>query len=1068
MIDWIIERCLRNRGLVLAFYLLLAAWGVWALYKTPIDAIPDLSENQVIIFTEWLGRGPQEVEDQITYPLVVNLQGLAGVKTIRSSSAFSWSTIYVIFEDSVDLYWARTRILERLALAATFLPAGVVPTLGPDATSLGHVMWYYLEGKGHSLDELRAIQDWYIRYQLTSVPGVSEVGSVGGVVRQYQIDLDPNKMRAHQVSLRDVSGAVQRSNVNVGAKVLEQGGREAVVRGLGLIESVKDIERIVVGHGPNGVPVYVKNVATVQLGPEFRRGVLMNGRGEEVVGGVVVARYGVSTIDVLEGVKRKIQEISPGLPPGVKIVPFYDRTPLIKAAIASLRGTLIEEGIIVAIVVGAFLFHLGSIFVINLALPIAGVLAFLAMYYLGVSSNIMSLGGIAIAIGVMVDSGIVVTENIYRHLSDPQLRGDKTVVEAAIAATKEVGRPIFFSMLVIVLAFVPIFALQAQEGKLFKPLAWTKNLGMLSAAILSISFVPVLASFLLRGKLRPMETNRLTMLAIRLYMPIGRWALRHGRIVVLLAAAILVGSFALTPYIESEFMPPLEEGSALYMPETLPGISLSQVTELLRTQVTTLQAFPEVEMVAGKYGRSETATDATGLGTGDILITWKPREQWRQGMTKDQVFAEMDAALQLPGVTNIWTMPIIDRINMLSTGIPTDVGIKVFGSDLKVLEQLGLEIEAAVKTVPGTSDVFAMRTVGTPYLEIKPKREEIARYGLNVRDVLETIEVAMGGVNVTTTIEGRQRFPVRVRYAREFRESAEGLKRILVPTPAGADIPLSQLAEIRTSTGPGGIAGENGLLVNTVLFNVRGRGLATVVEEAQRAVAERVKLPPGYYVTWSGQYEHQLRARGTLWVVLPLVVFIIFMLLYVTFRSFAVTALVMLAIPFALSGGIAYLYVMGYHLSVAVWVGFIALAGLAAETGVVMVVYLDEALERWSRAGKLTTRPDLQEAILDGAVLRVRPKLMTVGTTVMGLVPIMWSTGVGSDVMKPIATPLIGGMVTSLLLTLIVIPVLYLWVKQRELPLERPQPERVEKEGASVEVPAAAAVVEDGRGSGRL
>jgi len=789
----------------------------------------------------------------------------------------------------------------------------------------------------------------------------------------------------------------------------------------------------------------VKNVATVQLGPEFRRGFLVKGTGEEVVGGVVVARLGVSTIHVLEGVKKKIKEIEPGLPKGVKIVPFYDRTDLIRGAIGTLRQTLLEEAVIVAIVVGTFLFHAGSIITIVLSLPLAALIAFLLMYYMGISSNIMSLGGIAIAIGVMVDSGCVITENIYRHLADKQAKREKiNLVEEAIIAAKEVGRPIFFSMIIIVLSFVPIYALQAQEGKLFRPLAWTKNLSMAGAAILSVTFLPVLATFLLRGRLKPLERNLPTRMAITLYMPLARWALRHGTVVVTLAVLILAGSFALVPLIGREFMPPLEEGTALWMPEMLPGISLNQSLEVIRKQVKAVAKFPEVAMVVGKAGRAETATDPTGISTGDSIITWKPKEVWRKGLTKDKLIEELDEATRMPGVTNIWTMPIIDRVQMLSTGIPTDVGVKIFGSDLKVLEQLGLEVEAAVKTVPGAVDVFAMRPVSTPYLEIKPRREELARYGLNVRDVQDVIEVAVGGINLTTTIEGRQRFPVRVRYAREFRENPEALQRVLVPTPSGADIPLGQLADIRVVTGPGGISGENGLLVNTVLFNVRGRDVVSAVEEAKRVVADRVKLPTGYYLNWSGQYEHQVRARGTLQWVIPVVLVIIFFFLYITFQNFAVSAMVMLAVPFALTGGILYLYLMGYNMSVAVWVGFIALFSLGAETGIVMVTFLDDALRRWAKVGKLRTLEDLREAVLDGAVLRVRPKLLTVGTTIMSLVPIMWSTGVGSGVMKPIATPLLGGMISSALMVLIVIPVLYTWLKQWELKLKTVPPRKKE------------------------
>ena len=1026
MIDKLIESSLRNRFLVIAFCVAVTVWGIWALQRTPIDAIPDLSENQVTVFTDWPGRSPQEVEDQITYPLTVNLQGLAGVKTVRSSSGFGFSMVNVIFEDRVGLYFARTRVLERLNLAANFLPAGVVPTLGPDATGVGQVFWYTVEGEGYNLGQLRSTQDWFIRYQLNSVPGVAEVATVGGFVRQYQVDVDPRKLYVSDVSVKDVFEAIMRSNKNVGGKVIEAQGAEYIIRGVGLIQSIKDVEDTVV-TSRDGVPIYVKNVATVQLGPDFRRGVLDKG-GREAVGGVVIIRYGVNPLEVIEQVKKKIEEIAPGLPQGVRIVPFYDRTGLIEETVRTLKRALVEETVLVALISLVFLLHFRSFLIVTTPLPLAILVAFLFTYYMGISSNIMSLGGIAIAIGVLVDAGIVVAENTFRELSERNVnfKDKKAVLDTVMAATKMVGRPIFFSMVIITLAFVPVFALTGREGKLFHPLAFTKTFAMVGATILSVTLVPVLCSLFLRGKLRPEEKNPVMRLLTVIYEPSLRWALRHKKTVMALASAITIGSLAVIPRIGSEFMPPLEEGSILFMPILSPAVSLNQAHEVLRKQNMILKSFPEVEMVVGKVGRAETATDPAPVNMTETIITLKPKTAWRKGLTKEDLINEMDAALRIPGVTNIWTQPIINRIDMLSTGIRTPLGVKLFGSDLRLLEEKAKEVADAVRTVRGAADVYPEKILGAPYLEIVVKRAEAARYGISVGDIEDMVEMAVGGENLTMTIEGRQRFPVRVRYARELRDNMEAIKRVLVKASNGAQLPLAQLVEFRIAIGPSMISSENGLLQALVLMNVRGRDLGSFVEEAKKVVAEQVKVPTGYFLKWSGQYEDQLRAKQRLQLVVPAVILIIFILLYVTYNSWKEALLVILSLPFALVGGLLFLYLTGYNFSVAVWVGFIALFGTAVETGVIMLIYLREAFDRLGR-------DDPEGAVMEGAVQRLRPKMMTVSAIIFGLVPLMWSTETGSEVMRPLATPVIGGMISSTILVLIVLPVLYLWMKEWEL-----------------------------------
>ncbi len=1046
MINWLIEVSLRNRFLVIAFFLLVAGWGYWALLTTPIDAIPDLSDNQVIVFTDWTGRSPQEVEDQITYPLTVSLQGLPGVRVVRSSSAFGFSMINVIFEDSVDLYFARSRVLERLNLLSKSLPPGVAPTLGPDATGVGHVFWYTVEGPGYSLRDLRSVQDWFIRYQLNAVPGVAEVASIGGDVRQYQIDVDPNRLRAFKLPISAVVDAVMRSNRNVGGNVVEASGTWSVVRGLGLIESVNDLQQIVVG-AENGVPVYVRQVADVKVGNAFRVSALLKGR-EEAVGGVVVARYRVSTVDVINRVKDKIAALQAGLPRGVRIVPFYDRSALIERAAHTLKRALIEEAIVVTLVNIVFLLNLRSVVIVTLPIPLAVLTAFLFMRYLGITSNIMSLAGIAIAIGVLVDAAIVVTENSFRFMEQRAVnpRDRRRVLETVRDASRLVARPIFFAMAIIILAFIPVFALTGQEGKLFHPLAFTKTFAMAGAAFLSVTLVPVLCSLLIGGRIRPEEKNPVMRPLVWTYRPVLGWALRHRVLTLGVAVLVVAGALALIPRIGSEFMPPLNEGDLMFMPVTDPAISLPQAIEITKKQNAAIQAVPEVASVVAKISRADTSTDPAPVNMTETVVSLKPESQWRRGMTREKLIAELDGATTLPGVSNIWTQPIINRINMLTTGIRSEVGVKVFGNDLKVLEERARAVADVLRKIPGAVDVYPEQVTGAPYLDIRVNRETAARYGITVGAVQDVIETAVGETNLMLTIEGRQRFPIRVRYAPEFRADARTLGGVLVTAPNGAQVPLGQLADIRQVSGPAMISGENGLLVVTVLLNVRGRDVGSFVEEARRIVAERVPLPPGSYIEWSGQYENEVRARQRLQIVIPVVLVVIFMLLYLTYRSFLDAAQVLLAVPFGLAGGIYLLYALGYNFSVAVWVGFIALFGTAVQTGVVMIIYLQEAVARKrEELGGRLTRAALLEAVKEGALLRLRPIVMTVSAVVASLLPIMWSHSTGAEVMKPLATPVLGGMLSSIALVLIVTPVLFYWLREREI--------RQAEERAAVEEP---------------
>ena len=1033
MIQRMIGFSIKNRGLVLLAYLVLAAWGYWALLRTPIDAIPDLSENQVIVFTDWAGRSPQEVEDQITYPLTVNLQGLAGIKTVRSSSAFGFSMINLIFEDNVDLYFARARVLEKLNLSSGILPGGVTPVLGPDATGVGQVYWYTIEGP-YDPGTLHSLQHWFIRYQLNSVPGVSEVGTVGGFLREYQVDVDPVKLRAYNVPLRMAFESIQRSNTNVGAKVMEVNDTEMAVRGIGLVSSIADIENIVLTASA-GTPVYLRNVATVHLGPDFRRGVL-DRNGKEAVGGVVVIRSGENALQVIDAVKRKIKDLEPGLPPGVHITSFYDRSSLIHHAVDTLKHALIEEILLVTLAHVIFLWHFRSILIVTLPLPLAVSAAFLFMHYFGISSNIMSLGGIAIAIGVLVDAGIVVTENVIRHAEAyAEEHGEyrSKITQITLEATRLVGRPIFYAMTIIILAFVPVFALTGMEGKLFHPLAFTKTFAMVGSTLIAVTLVPVLCTFLIRGKLHREEANPVMHFLQRLYKPVLSWALRHRLTTMAGAAALFLFAMALATTIGSEFMPPLDEETAMFMPITDPAISLTKATKILREQDRIIAQDPAVENVVGKIGRADTSTDPAPINMTETIITLKPRDQWPSGTTKEDILQRLDAKLRMPGVTNIWTQPIRNRIDMLSTGIRTQVGIKIFGSDLSTIERLSSEVEQALHRVPGAVDLYAERITGAPYLEIKTDRIAAARYGISVGDVQEVIETAIGGKNLSTAIDGRQRLPISVRYARDFRETPEALRNVLVTAPNGAQIPLAQLAWIQVVMGPSMISSENGLLRGSVLMNVRGRDVGSFVAEAERAVARQVKLPPGYYIEWSGQYENQLSARRRLMLVIPAVFAIMSILLYKIYDSLKEALHVMLAVPFALTGGIFLLKLLAYNFSVAVWVGFIALFGTAVQTGVVMVIYLEEAVARKKAAMGVLTVQGLHEAVMEGALLRLRPKVMTVSTVIAGLLPLMWSARTGAEVMKPLATPVLGGMVSSLLHVLIVTPVIFTWLREREL-----------------------------------
>ena len=1026
MIDKIIEGSARNTFLILLMVVFVAAWGIWAITNTPLDAIPDLSDVQVIIFTEWPGRAPQIVEDQITYPVVTTMLGAPMVKVVRGFSYFGLSFVYVIFEDGTDMYWARSRVLEYMNEAAKFLPENVTPTLGPDATGVGWGFEYALVDETGKMDlaQLRTLQDWYLRYWLKAVPGVSDVASVGGYVKQYQVNLDPNALLAYNLPLDKIIRAVRMSNNDVGGRVVEFTGREYMVWGRGYIQSVEDLEHIAVGTDAKGTPILMKDVAQIELGPDLRRGLAeLDGRGE-VAGGIVVIRFGESTLDVIQRVKAKIKEITPALPEGVQIIPTYDRSDLILRSIATLKQKLIEESIMVSLITIVFLFHIRSALVAILTLPLAILLSLTAMYYLGITSNIMSLGGIAIAIGVMVDGAIVMVENAHKKLE--RAHGEIDRVSLIIEAAKEVGRPLFFSLLIITISFLPIFTLEAQEGRLFRPLAFTKTFAMAFSAILSITFVPLLMVLLIRGKIAKEEQNPIARFLMVLYRPIAQLMFRFRKTTVILASLAIIATWPAFQKLGSEFMPPLYEGTLMYMPVTLPGASITEMQRVLQVTDRTIRQFPEVERVFGKAGRARTATDPAPLTMVETVITLKPEDQWRPGMTIERLENELDKALQYPGVANAWTMPIKGRLDMLTTGIRTPLGIKIFGGDLTKIQAIGTQIENALRNVPGTRNIYAERTAGGYFVTFNVKREEIARYGLMIEDVERVIESAIGGTNITLTIEGRERFPVNVRYSRGFRNTLEDLQRVLVSTAYGQQIPITQLADISLITGPTVVKSEGSMLVGYVYVDVAGRDLGSYVEEAKQVVANQVQLPQGYYLGWSGQYEYMQRAKARLLYVVPLTLLIVFLLLYLNFQSVTRTMVVLLSVPFAAVGAIWILYLLDYDLSVAVWVGIIGLIGIAAEIGTVMIVYLDLAYQRRADEGRMRTIEDLIETTVEAAMQRVRPIMMTGGSTIIGLLPIMWGHGSGADVMKRIAAPMIGGMGTTLILTLVVLPAIYI------------------------------------------
>ncbi len=1056
MIEKIIEYSARNRLLVFTLTFFLLIWAFFALRRVPLDAIPDLSDAQVIIFTEWPGRSPTLIEDQITYPIITSLIAAPRVKSVRGQSMLGLSFVYVIFQDGTDLYWARSRVLEYMQGVASKLPEGVTPTLGPDATGVGWVFQYALvdESGTHDLAGLRSFQDWTLRYWLQSVPGVAEVASIGGFVKQYQVNIDPNKLAAFHVPLNHLIMAIRASNNDVGGRVIEQGGREYVVRGLGYIKSVEDIRIISIGTDQKGTPIRVQDVATVAIGPDIRRGVAeMDGKGE-VVGGIIVMRYGENALNVIKRVKQKIKEIEPSLPPGVKIVATYDRSDLIGRAIETLKGTLTEELLIVSLVILLFLWHIPSAAIPILTIPIAVLLSFIPMYYAGLTSNIMSLAGIAISIGVLVDGAIVQVENAYKKLERAESHGGmNTPREIRLQAIKEVGPSIFFALLVIAVSFIPIFTLEAQEGRLFKPLGFTKNMVMVIAALLSITLTPaMMMSFaqkpfvgirpgwlqsiinhLLVGKYYSEERHPISRTLMRAYQPLLEFALRHQKLVLIAALIATLSTVPVYLRLGSEFMPPLNEGTILYMPTTLPGISITEATRILRLQDKMLKEFPEVQSVFGKIGEAKTATDPAPLNMGETVITLKPKGEWRPGMTWDALIAEMDKKLKLPGIANIWWMPIQTRTEMLATGIRSNVGIKILGPDLNEIENIGSRIEGVMAQIPDTRSSFFERVIGGYYLDFDIHRQEVSRYGLSIGEVQEVIETAIGGMNISQTVEGRERYPINVRYAREFRDDIEKLKRVFVPTPSGAQVPIGQLAEIHYSEGPPMVKNEGGMLAGVVFVDTTRSDIGGYVREAQMQVAKMVPLPTGYSLVWAGQYEYLLRAKEHLKIVIPLTLFVIALLLYMNTGSAVKTLIVFLAVPFSAVGAVWLLYLLGYNISIGVWVGLIALMGLDAETGVLMLLYLDLAYEERRASGKMTTMRELKEAIIEGAVHRLRPKVMTVSVMFLGLAPILWSTGAGSDLMRRIAAPMIGGIFTSFIMELLVYPVLYQIWRRRGL-----------------------------------
>jgi len=1049
MIEKIIDFSVNNRFIILIIYLGVIGYGVYSMINTPVDAIPDLSENQVIVWTEWMGRSPQIVEDQITYPLTTSLQGMPKVKAVRSQSMFGMSFIYVIFEDNAEVYWARSRVLEKLSQVQSSLPEGVTPVIGPDGTGVGHVYWYHLVSDKYDLGELRALQDYYLKLGLQSVEGVAEVASVGGFVKQYQIDADPNRLSAYGLGINELAMAVQRSNKDVGGRNIESSDIEYFVRGKGYITDVSDIEEITLKSGANGIPVKIKDVATVQIGGDIRRGMLdLNGEGE-VVGGIIVMRYGENAQTVIDRVKEKLIELEKGLPEGIEIQTSYDRSVLISKAISTLRDAIIEEAIIVSLIVLVFLFHFKSALRILIEIPVAILISFILMRQFGITSNIMSLGGLIISIGILVDASIVMVENAYRNIAIAQEKGEKIdYKEISAKSAKQVGRAIFFSEAIIIISFLPVFMLEGQEGKLFHPLAFTKTFAIAGSALITITLVPMLMTLFMKGKFFKEEQNPVSRFFSKIYDPILRLALKYRKTTLGINVIALLITIPLIMNTGSEFMPPLDEGSLLFMPTMLPNVSITEAKRVLQVQDAIIKSIPEVESVLGKVGRAETPTDPAPVSMIETIIILKDKSEWREGITKAEIVKELNSKLQIPGVSNGWTQPIINRINMLSTGIRTDLGIKIFGDNLDTLEKLAIKAENLVKNIPGAADVYAERTQGGSYIDIDINREAISRYGLNVGDIQDVIEMAIGGENLTTTVEGRRRFPVRVRYMKDYRSDVEAIKNIWVTIPgsggsnmpgqnnemtSGRQVPLGELVDINITSGPPMISSEDALLRSVVFLNVRDRDMGSFVNEAKEVLDKELSpsLPGGYYYTWSGQWENQIRAKKRLQIILPIVFLIIFVMLYFTFNNFLEAGLVMLSVPFALIGGVYYMAILDLNFSVAIWVGFIALYGVAVETGVIMVLYLHEALDKKliEKDGNISQQ-DLMDATENGAILRLRPKLMTVATALLGLIPVMWATGTGADLAKPLAVPLIGGIITSAIHVLFVTPVIFVMIKE--------------------------------------
>ncbi|HWH60669.1 MAG TPA: CusA/CzcA family heavy metal efflux RND transporter [Terriglobales bacterium] len=1039
MLSKIIESCAHNRFLVFTVVLMLTLAGIWSLQHIPLDALPDISDVQVIVHTSWMGQPPDVIEDQVTYPIVTSLLAAPHVKAVRAQTMFGDSYVYVVFQDGTDLYWARSRVIEYLQQISGRLPENVHPSIGPDATGAGWVYEYAIVDKSgkHSLADLRSLQDWRLRYALETVPGVAEVASIGGYVRQYEVQLDPNKLLAYGIPLSTVIDRVKASTNEVGGRVLDLSGAEYMIRGLGYLRSLDDLASIAVGS-KNGAPVLLRDLGTVSFGPDIREGIAeWNGEGE-TVGGIIVMRQGMNALSVINGVKQKLREISPSLPAGVVIMPGYDRSGLIDASIKTLQRDLLEEAIIVSVVIIIFLFHFRSALIAILALPIAVLVAFIPMYWLGVSSNIMSLGGIALAIGVLVDASIVMVENGYRHLAERQENSSEPVSRPErrtilINAAKQVGPALFFSLLIIVVSFLPVFLLEAQEGRMFRPLAWTKTLAVGSSSILAITLVPVLMVMLIRGKLRPERANPISRITQAIYLPILRWCLRHRRLTIAVNLIFLVATLPLPTKLGSQFMPPLFEGSTLYMPTALPGISIGQAKVLLQQQDRILRSFPEVASVFGAVGRSDSATDNAPLDMYDTTVMLKPREQWPAGMTYEMLIQQMDEKLQFPGLSNTWTMPVENRLDMELTGIKTPLGLKVQGPDVNGIQQLASQIQDVLSGQPETRSIFAEKVAQGFYVNVEVNRPEAARYGLTVADIQTAVASGIGGENIAENIEGRERYPINVRYQRDFRDNIDKMRGVLIGTPSGVQIPLGQVARISFSRGPAMIRDEDGALTGYIYIDLKNTDYGGFVAQADKLLHDKLTLPPNYSYEWSGEYEFELRAKQRLKLILPVVFFLIFLLLYLVFKSAAEAFVLIFPTIYAMSGGLLLQWLLKYNFSVAVAVGYIALFGIAVETGVVMVVYLHESLEHRLQSGKPLTNADVEEAVIEGAVHRLRPKLMTVCAVLASLIPILWESGIGSDVMKPIAAPIVGGMITSTVHVLILVPVFFVMMKERAL-----------------------------------